>query len=210
MSCYEWEKGTIRIPAAQWAAFRKGLLATWNKGQERFLADLKEAHAAVKAAGKGKRGDNRTKAMTDALHRKMGSRWCYEWKEWEASDKFDRAYWLLFKRDPKTGQTKLGSTPTKKVVKVFPVSKDATLNIDGAEVTFCNATKTVSWYVYENNRARAYARNQPFAKELFRALNGIKWTRGSGGTIVGNDEYNRDADYEGGGANYVVSRYGPK
>jgi hypothetical protein len=63
--------------------------------------------------------------------------------------------------------------------------------------------------VPSNNHACETARRHPVAAAFFAALGRVRWTRGSGGEIVGNDEYNRDVDYEGGGANYVVDRYGP-
>jgi hypothetical protein len=46
-------------------------------------------------------------------------------------------------------------------------------------------------------------------KEFFSRLRRINWTRGSGGTIVGNDEYNSDSYDAGGGANYTKDRFGP-
>jgi hypothetical protein len=36
----------------------------------------------------------------------------------------------------------------------------------------------------------------------------IDWTRGTGGVIVGNNEYN-DGDGVGDGANYIVEGFGP-
>ena len=127
MSKYGWERGTITLPAKDWAAFRKGLLTQWNE-----------------------------------------------------------------------------KVPVKSRV---PVTQDVTVNCDEATVTFHNATKSVTWNVPENNHAVETAREHWFAKALFTALGNITWTRGNGGTIVGNDEYNRDSDYEDGGGNYVTAEY---
>jgi hypothetical protein len=71
---------------------------------------------------------------------------------------------------------------------------------------------SVSWYVGENNHARDYGREHPLAKLFFRELEELNWTRGSGGEIIGNDEYNQDAGYAtaGAGGSYVISAYGPR
>ena len=44
---------------------------------------------------------------------------------------------------------------------------------------------------------------------FFGELAKVRWTRGTGSVFTGNDEYNQDASYEGGGANYVTTAYGP-
>ena len=70
--------------------------------------------------------------------------------------------------------------------------------------------KTASWDVDENNHACESARRTPIGRAFFRALGRITWTRGSGGTIVGNDEYNREGGGEGEGGHYVTGEYGAK
>lgn len=76
---------------------------------------------------------------------------------------------------------------------------DWTISFDGREL---------HWRVGENNHAVERAHEHPVVKTLFRLLSQVHWTRGSGGEFVGNDEYNRDSDYAGGGANYVTMRFG--
>jgi hypothetical protein len=64
------------------------------------------------------------------------------------------------------------------------------------------------WSVSENNRAVEDARESPVGRAFFGALRRVEWTRGSGGTLWGNDEYNQEGYGEGGG-NYVTAEYGP-
>ena len=102
----------------------------------------------------------------------------------------------------------LKTQPQKKKFPFLALSKSTGLNLSGAHVSFNNENHSVAWEVYENNRAVESANEHWFAKKLFAALGSVKWTRNSGGQIIGNDEYNRDADYEGGGGHYVTKSYG--
>ena len=206
MSCYSWQRGTITIPAAAWAKFRKGLLTKWNEKQETLFADAKRAHVAIKAAVKGKRAAARQEAMTDALHRHCGHRKSTWGWENENDERYTALFALVFAREGWSGPVTL-QTPKKSALDLKPVSKDAAINLPDARVSFCNAGKTVTWDVEENNRAVEHAHEHWFAKALFAALGRIEWTRNSGGTIVGNDEYNRDRDYEGGGGNYTTHEF---
>lgn len=126
MSCYEWERGTIKIPARQWKSF-----------------------------------------VENFLHVK-------------------------------------GETVDPKASEVFELGDgNSTIRTDADNTT-------VFWNVYEGNHACEEARKHETAKALFRALDRVVWTRGSGGDIVGNDEYNRDSCSLGGSGNYLVTRYGPQ
>ena len=191
MSCYNWERGTIIIPSAAWAAFRKGMLETYNKGQESLLAKALEVYPKLAELEK------RT--------------WKNEWEKRQASEVILRGQWELNEvlYQYRDGESRL-TRPTKESVGILPVTKDAQIHKGDFTVSFKNDTRSVYWTVSENNRAVEHAHEHWFAKALFAALNKIEWTRGSGGRIVGNDEYNRDSDYEGGGANYVTHDFHPK
>lgn len=199
MSCYEWERGTITIPSKEWAGFRKGLLEAWNKRQLELLERAKRVHAAIKAACKGKRGSKRDAALKAAIERHINHNDEDLSRLVVTYDREKRAYVLN------------GSQPQKKALKLFAVSKDAEIHLPDAYVSFRNKGRTVTWDVPENNHAREHARGHWFAQLLFERLGKITWTRGTGGKIIGNDEYNRDAgrEYEGGGGSYVTAEYRP-
>ena len=219
MSKYCWERGTITLPSKDWAGFRKGLLEAWNAKQEEILSDAKRAHAKLAHAAKGKRGFiKRHEAMKAALYQYCGFRkqtWGWEPLSDEARERFDTLDRLLLVRDPKAAgtldRTKL-QVPKKTDLDLKPVSKDADIHLPWASVHFRNKGRTVTWDVDENNHAVENAHENWFAKKLFAALRGITWTRGSGGQILGNDEYNRDegGSYEGGGGSYVNFDFSPE
>ena len=211
MSKYEWERGEIIIPAKEWAGFRKGLLMKWNAKQVDLLADAEKAYAALKAAAKGTRGTKRQDAMKHALGVFCGGRsygdGTFDFRTEDQRERYDTIFSLVFKQERWNSPVTL-QKPQRKALALKAVTKDATVTCDGeASVTFCNKTRSVFWDVPENNHACEHARNHWFAKALFSALNRITWTRGSGGTIVGNDEYNSDSDYEGGGGNYITTEF---
>lgn len=197
MSCYEWERGTIIIPAKDWAGFRKGLLEAWNKRQLELLERARRAHARLKEATRGKRGNKRAEALRGAIERHVGN------------DESVRDLVLDYDHAKRCHAVK-GSQPKKKDLQLFAVSKDATIRLPDANVFFTNGGRAVTWEVPENNRARQHARDHWLARKLFERLARITWTRGSGGKIIGNDEYNRDGDDVGGGGNYLVTEYSPQ
>lgn len=129
MSCYEWERGEIVIPARQWAS---------------FVADVA--------------GD---KPVADA----------------------------------------------KGNIEIQCKEEDGA--IGEATIRLLPAKRLVVWDVPENNHARDHGRRTVEARRLFKALDRIDWKRGSGGDITANDEYHREDQSAGGGANFLVESYGP-
>lgn len=215
MSVYEWERGTIIIPADQWTNFRKTLIEAWNNHLTNQYNKCRRAYEAAKEAGKGKRGKNRHQAQLKAVARVCGGRFDTQWGSFESGD---RDLWdLMVGMQGKVLKTKTWNgfeiakvcAPKKGDFKKLPLTKDAVFDLPDASIILTNKTRTVVWDVPENNHAREHARAHFMAKRLFGLLNRVTWKRGSGGTIVGNDEYNRDSYESGGGGNYTVATYPP-
>ena len=104
--------------------------------------------------------------------------------------------------------------PAKPARKLWPDANNKTTHyrVGEASLRFDNKSRNVFWQVPENNHAVEYAHQNPIAIALFQALDSIKWTRGTGGKIYGNDEYNREAcdDKENGDiSSYVTRSYPP-
>ncbi len=210
MSKYEWESGTIKLPSKDWAKFRTGLLKAWNERELGRLEKAKVAHAKLTAAIKGKRGSKRATALKAAVEarftRTEHSRWNSQSHDVDVDPEVRDM--IVTPTGWGTGATyTLKPLPKKKDLKLFATSKDASMQCDDGYVAFKNATKTLVWDVSENNRAREHAHEHWFAKLVFGALSKITWTRGSGGEIVGNDEYNRDSRDSGGGGNYTTMTF---
>lgn len=206
MSCYEWENGTIRIPSKEWASLKKKVREAWNDLQERAHSTALEIWNDVKTGTPYERAlRKRNRPLySRALYTSDPKKPLPHEVEWKIRDSIFRG--------------KRGNKVYKPRKKDFPKKTNRdTLFIRGDwAIRFNNEAKNVIWDVSENNRARDHARRDPVVQAFFKALSLVEWTRGSGGKIVGNDEYNRESTYEGGGGggggggNYVCSRYGPK
>jgi len=211
MSKSEWEAGSLVIPAAAWPTFRRSLIEKWNAEQDRLLQLAVKLRGEVDAAAKGKRGFDRAGWLRTRMN-------AGHWGEDGASarsDDYEEVLRLIGLQPACNGPHGAWTTPTKtcapkrKDLKILPVSRGAVLDLGEAAIKLDDTTHTVSWRVQENNHARDCARSLPMARALFGLLARVEWTRGSGGKIVGNDEYNSDGEDEGGGSNYVTAAYGP-
>lgn len=195
MSKYGWERGTIKIPSKEWKRFKDSLAAAWNKR----MAEL----------------ENRAqRAYEDLKANKLNTRSQYE-RDWEYRPAWrrdltdDDAWWILGSvYGGKDGRL------VKPKKKDFPAVNTATRVYDFSEgvIDLNFKENTVTWDVPENNHAVEHAREHWMGRVFFGALDAISsrngWSSRSGGTIIGNDEYNRDDRDFGGGANYETANYG--
>lgn len=233
MSCYEWEAGTIKLPTAAAPKVRDIVKAAHARHKELVYGTAQTFWKALPASYKKDRAK-----YDQAVHLFLGGNKEHKfndktnsWSEqvadkklplWKPFDQDGGLYWDLHTvlytvtREPDPDSTWGGSrdcpprrVQQKDVDNVCGRATGANFRLNMGESSLEFKGRELHWSVGENNHARDRGRSHPVARALFKALDLVEWTRGSGGKILGNDEYNRDTDYEGGGGNYVVDEYGP-
>ncbi len=212
MSRYEWEHGTFRIPANRWASLKGALRQAYNDGLAADLVLAEQVLTKVKADHKRRRNVDWCAALTqeiDAQDPRSGGggtfRPKYRFGVLDSAAVIAKACAGLVE-----GRGKLRSLKKKD----FPraTNKTITFDGDGWRISLHDQNRSVVWNVPENNHACDYARSSHMARTLFRLLDGMAWSRGTGGYIVGNDEYNREnspAEVGGGGNLLKMPYYGP-
>jgi hypothetical protein len=217
MSCYEWESGTIVIPSKEWAGFKKNLRKAFNDIQTEAFESAKRIYEALMAKAKGKR--NIKRETWDKWWEELATRSSGFGSRFRSDIPHRTAIYDVLGMDNLTGfggRDKTVTRPKRPMKKDFPLvnGKTTYFNVGHeASIHLSNdKQRSVTWDVPENNHAREHAREEALAGKFFALLNRITWTRGSGGKIIGNDEYTRDAghEYEGGGGSYLVEEFGPK
>ena len=222
----ESEHGTIKLPAGAMKGVRAAVIEAANEEKLRLIAKANEVLPKLLAATKGKR-DVRWESEVEKII--FGDFKADPQGYYRRSDDADySAHDILrvlmpVKRVPLPTteplwmgkghldiKPKKPRAPKKGEIKALLLGKKVDhVSFDGATISFGKDGRHVEWDVNENNHAVETAHDHPVGKAFFRALGKITWTRGSGGTICGNDEYNRDGEGEGAGGNYVTAEYGP-
>lgn len=209
MSRYEWERGEILIPSADWADFKAEIREAWNAMQKRRYELALKAWEHIKQKGKGKRNFDYHRALRDHLDRLAGAK-----IHAEDHTLLHDIKKSLFMRKGDDERWRHRDQPLKPRKKDFPTksNRDTRFRLGEATIAFDNDNRIVRWSVGENNHAREYARKHPVAKAFFKALRNVDWTRDSGGVLLGNDEYNQEEGrhHAGGGGSYITASYGPR
>ena len=191
MSCYEWERGEIRLPRSCFSSFKRDLIEIYNSYMDLCKVIADELYSQVLIESKNKRNFNYHFAITERIY------------DTKALDR-QGARLVTNSMLPLNKQGK----PKKPKLKDFPKLTNKADRI-GRYIHLDRKTRTLIWDVQENNHACETARSSHMGVALFKLLSRVDWKNGSGGIIVGNDEYNRvESFYEGGGANYVKTIFG--
>lgn len=186
MSCYEWSHGDIVLPSAAFSAVRKAC-------QEAMHAKWKKAF-------------DDSQRFWQGLTPKQRADWMEFRKALNARRFDDDTMWLI---DPQ----RRGMDRPRRVKQSdieWPNNRTVDFHESDLSLTFKRETRTLTFAVGENNHAREHADATTLAATFYDQMAKVRWTHGTGGVILGNDEYNREAGYEreGGGGSYVVAAYG--
>lgn len=190
MSRNEWEHGTIKLPAAEFAKVRRAVQA----------ADQQHRQAMFDAAQRFWKSLSRKEQTDRVACRAAAHQFCYD-----PANPVPEGTPTVLSRGLR------GDKPTRVLRSDMNFPTNRTVRFDAgdeATVYFDRERRTVTWDVPSNNHAVESARQSPVGQALFAALDRVRWTHGTGGVIVGNDEYNQDANDVGGGGNYCTGAYG--
>lgn len=206
MSKYEWEKGTFKLPSGVAPKMRKALAQAQNKYFDEVMAEAKAFWAANKTTSKKKLSE-----AISAEYKKYSSTGWYS-RAPEMSKAKEKALNIFQTMTLEHNKTTKPHAP--KIVDIASVvGPKATARTTefraGYEGYIVFKGNEVHWIVSENNHAVDDARGSTLGRVFFNELNKVQWTRNTGGKIVGNDEYNKETDWEGGGANYFSGGWGP-
>lgn len=198
MSCYEWERGEFTLPTGAASKLKAHLDMHVERQAEALIKETSSAWETLKKVPVAKR-ENTLIFGRDHLS--------------------DSARELMRRYDPQTRKTVIRKPAAADIHKSLrervavwgreSEGKKLTYKLgDGATITFTGAN-TVVWDVPENNHAVDHAHDHPLAVAFFGYLDRhVPWTARSGGSIVGNNEYNREGQGAGDGGNFTTRRYG--
>jgi hypothetical protein len=214
MSHYDWESGSFKLSCKEYGRFKKALRDQWNASLIAAHKKAVEIQQALLKKFKGKRNVDWHKALDEYRI----TRYYDSWSGHAVTDRItdlDHGQ-LIWKALAVKGDDGKVQRPLKPKKKDFPLATNKTRGFSNTDwhegtVYLDDKTRTVEWDVEENNHACDRASNSTLGRIFFELLNKVVWTRGTGGEIIGNDEYNRDVEdeYAGGGGSYVKRRFGP-
>lgn len=210
MAIEQWSSGTIYLPAKAWPAFKKAFRAGYAKLIEADLVMLQLIHTKIE--GKAAHSLTLHEAFRAVVSETRQVRAVLDWYNDVPcyplnTMTYDDAEDLLLKRSPDGRKVKLVKPLRRHLPAVNTSTRSFSLGSSSSDIVLADTTRSVNWSVSRNKRANDEALEHPTALLLFKELNKVPWTRGSGGIISADDEYNR---YEAEAPEYVLRSFGQK
>lgn len=197
MSRNEWENGTVKLPSGYMPKLRAALNAAAEKHIAAITADVNRAWDVLKKVPAAKRVNALYSMNLDVLEEALGLM--------VTSVHTDKGF--VMKVSKPSVKTIHESVITRRAPWSNPDAPKQTVFVLNYEASIALNGNSVEWNVADGNHNVERAHRHDLAKVLFDFLYRVEWTSRSGGTIVGNDEYNQDSRECGGGANYVTYEF---
>lgn len=206
MGHWDTQHGEITLPSSEFAAVRQAVQKATHEHQSKVF---EETQAFWKGLTRKEQTD--PAAYTAALKKYTTA------KHDELYAHQDRPYWSRAAKPAFTEEFidevewRLGLPRTGKPARVlkadlpFPTNRTTSFPAGEGSVSFDKDSNTVRWSTGENRGATDRAHNSVAGEAFFDRLKTVKWTRNTGGVIMGNNEY---ASEEGVGDSCHVA-YGP-
>lgn len=206
MGHWDRQHGEIILPSAEFAAVRQAVQKATHEHQSKVFD---ETQAFWKGLTRKEQTD--PAAYTAALQRYMDAKHkqlypAQSYSSWSRpapppfTEEFvDDVKWRLgLRRGGKPARVLKSDLP-------FPTNRTTSFPAGEGAVSFDKDTSTVRWSTGENRGATERAHNSAAGTALFNRLKTVKWTRNTGGIIMGNNEYAEDA----GRGDECSTAYGP-
>lgn len=177
MSCYDEASGTITLPAGEAASVRADLAHLAREASIRRDDLTKKVYSRVHSMSPRALAET---GLEVAIQRAVESLRIGE------SDA-DAIEHRLVRWD---GTQAVLVRPTKS--KPVPL-RSSTVTLRGADWQVQVQGRTMTIHVSENNHACERTREDATFRAILRRLDRVRWTRGSGGTVLTQSEYTRDA-----------------
>ena len=190
----------------EFGAVRRDLITFHNERSAKLYSRAKSLYTTLKTSGKGKRGFDFHGALENMLNSNHSI-----YATVSEVDGYNEIFDSIFpneKTDKGWTRSKRPKAPKRSQFAPLKMNSDRIPVGYEAGIGFDKTRRVIIWSVSENNHAVDRAHEHSVGREFFKCLSRVVWTRGTGGEIVGNDEYNQDARGAGEGSNYVTNRYG--
>jgi hypothetical protein len=200
MSRDDWERGTIVLPAAAVTAVKKAVRDEHN-------ACVKDIHAECKRFWTDVAKRTRSQGTYRRALDEFISAPARHVQPHRRAFVLDEAHTVLsqllhagsLRQVTAKDLAACGLTPATTRTNEYRIG-EARITFDGRNVTYSSGL---------NNHQVEHARGYPTVRALMTALDRVRWTRGTGGALVGNDENNQSYTDPGSGGNYITAAYGP-
>jgi hypothetical protein len=197
MAWVEWEDGSVKLPAAEYARVRQEVMHADQTHKDKVLGiardfwrTLDELETTDRSAYfRAQRDFFRIHAAESGIAQEV------------LDDSFERT--SLWGQEQPRGLLRADLD--------YPTEDTNAFNLGRAQILFDPASPSLHWAVPAGREAAELAHRHATARALFAALRHVQWTAGTGGWIEGNDDTNRD--YGAGGVlrpSYISVAWGPR